>query len=386
VASGAPGARRGPTARRSSAGTWPQFPRRAPFEAPIARWGRHARPIKSKSAFVGRPVRAGRAGWATRRPQAGPPRHDHRLVHELKREASAATPPAWSTEAISGDPRSAGANTWPHALDEAPQRPLPAPSPTPPPFRSSPPATPLCSAPLARPSCAGGQIAQVEWSGSTAPALSTRPLRTTRSHCGDGRRWQSLPPAPVTFGQYLLGPATLPLPATRKNRLRALREYHTAAAGRHSPPRAPNSGPPCPPYSREPRARPSVHLPPHSLSQRTARAHIPSIASGRSRRCSGGTLVSSCAARLARRGPRGAAAAASGGRARTHPSNTPTLLHSHPSSRVLSLHRRARWLACDAGLPWPFRFISRSPVGRPTRGCVASFASSPPDSPRILRF
>ena len=155
------------------------------------------------------------------------------------------------------------------------------------------------------------------------------------------------PPAPVTFAQYpSLGPAPLPLPHAEKP-APGLHEYHTAAARRRSLPRAPLTARPAhPPHESRAPVPPFTSHPTASRRAPLARPSHPCIASGR-RGCSGGTLVSSCAARPTRRGPRGEAADASGGRARTRPPNTPTTLpHSNPSSRVLS--PQARWLACDA--------------------------------------
>ena len=272
MASGAPGARRGPPPLRSSGGTWPRFPRRAPCDAPTRPVGAPCSADQIEVGFVGRPVRAGRAGWATRRSQAGPPRHDRRLVRELKREVSAATPPAWFNWAI----REVRGGTWPHALDEAPQRPLSRTEPD----TSTLPLIPARDSSLQRTARASVMRRRSNRSGRVERLDRPCSLHSPAAdHAEPVRGWPTVAVPPCT--RHLR-----PVPLARSRAASAAPRGKTGSGPPRiphrcgSPPLAaarPAHCPPCPPSSREPRARPSIHLPPHSLSQGTARAPIPSM-------------------------------------------------------------------------------------------------------------
>jgi len=227
-----------------------------PAMPPPARWGRRARPIKSSVASSAGPFAPPRAGWATRAPQAGPPRHDRRLVHELKREASAATPPAlfnWRRNPRTREGKHVAARSTKRHSVRSPRR---AGTLHPPAHLR--PATPLCSAPLARPSCAGGQIAQVEWSGVPPLCSLNSPAADHAEPPWGGWRWQSPFQRPLTSS---MPPRPVPRAASAVPRHVAGRAPRdTPRAG--SPPHARSTALPCRPSSREPRAVPPFHLPP----------------------------------------------------------------------------------------------------------------------------
>ena len=117
-----------------------------------------------------------------------------------------------------------------------------------------------------------------------------------------------------------------------RGRASTTRHAATLPARRRTPPQL--RRPADPPHGS--RAAPSLHSPPTPTASRSAPLERPSIASpGRSRGCSGGTFVSSCAARLALREPRGAAAAVPAGRdsRRARPPAAVGADHPHPLPR-----------------------------------------------------
>ena len=188
------------------------IPTQSPLASPHRPLGAPRSADQTEVGFVGRPVRAGRAGLGDTPAQAGPPRHDCRLVHELKREVSAATPPApGSTRQNPRTGKQGAARARRRATASAPRT---EPEPSTLPLLIAP---RLLSAAHRSPAHHAPAVKSLRSSGAACrpSALSTRSLRTTRSRPGGWWRWQSPFPRPLTSPMHPLVPRRFRRTSTR---------------------------------------------------------------------------------------------------------------------------------------------------------------------------
>ena len=375
VASGAPGARRGPPPPRSRAGTWPRFPHRAACDAPTRPLGAPCSADQTEVGFVGRPVRAGRAGLG----DTPPPRPD----------PLATTAPGARAEArgVGGNSAGPGSRQNPRtpgkqgaararrrATASAP-RTEPEPSTLPlifaPGILSAAHRSPAHHAPAVESLRSSGAALLPLCSLHSPAADHAEPLRGRPAVAVAFPRTRHLRPVPLARSRDASAARHA---EKRKNRLRAL--PHRCGWPPLSATR-PEQRPALPTLLTR-AARPSLRSPPtpQPLAGHRSRAHpihaSPQVVAGavEVHWCPRARLGPPAVDHVERLLMRVAVVHARAPR-------TPPRRFLTPIPRLVSsLHRRGGLLAT----PWSFRFISRSPVRRParaTRSCAASFASPP---------